>query len=186
VVTRTVPPNAIVEGNPAGIIGYTTGLRGAPPIQMQAERKDDAQLGSVPLGVGDAALFRMKRVVDLRGSLTVAEIDKDLPFTPRRYFVVYDVPSEELRGEHAHRACHQFLIAIRGCCRILLDDGASRAETTLNSPDVGVYMPPMIWGTQYRYTRDAALLVFASHTYDPADYIRTYDEFLQEVARKKS
>ena len=134
-----------------------------------------------PLGVGGAALYRLKRVTDLRGSLTAVEMEKELPFLPKRYFVVFDVPSSELRGEHAHKQCQQFLIAMRGSCRILLDDGSARAEVTLDSQDIAVYMPPMIWGTQYRYTRDAVLLVFASHSYDAADYIRTYDEFLGTI-----
>jgi hypothetical protein len=191
VVFRSVPPNAIVEGNPAVIVGYTTGIRGtaSPAIDSGSlQRADDQQLSgnSQSLGVGGASIYGMKRIADLRGSLTAGEMDKELPFAPRRYFIVYDVPSSELRGEHAHRECHQFLIAVRGSCRILLDDGSSRAEVTLDSPDVGVYMPPMIWGTQYRYTRDAALLVFASHIYNPADYIRTYDEFVQAIEEGQS
>jgi hypothetical protein len=95
------------------------------------------------------------------------------------------VPSAELRGEHAHKACHQFLICVAGSCRALLDDGQNRKEVVLDRPDVGLYMPPMIWGTQYQYTRDATLVVFASLPYQADDYIRTYEEFLREVDRKK-
>jgi hypothetical protein len=64
---------------------------------------------------------------------------------------------------------------------VLIDDGKHRQDVRLDRPDVALYIPPMIWGTQYRYTRDAVLLVFASHPYDADDYIRTYDEFLEEV-----
>jgi hypothetical protein len=60
----------------------------------------------------------------------------------------------------------------------MVDDGNSRCEAVLDRPDIGVYMPAMIWGTQYMYSQDAVLLVFASHSYDPADYIRTYEEFM--------
>jgi UDP-2-acetamido-3-amino-2,3-dideoxy-glucuronate N-acetyltransferase len=183
-VLKSIPPNAIVEGNPAVIVGYTQ--------QPSRSRFDIPEAATAPsavlefpaikhLGVGEAAIYRMKRVSDLRGSLTVAEMDKELPFRPRRYFIVFDVESSELRGEHAHKECHQFLLVVRGSCRVLLDDGKARSEVTLESPDVAIYMPPMIWGTQYRYTRDAVLVVFASHPYDAKDYIRNYDEFLFAV-----
>jgi hypothetical protein len=126
----------------------------------------------------------MKRVADLRGELSVGEFEPELPFVPKRYFLVFNVPTREVRGEHAHRVCHQFLICVHGSCRILLDDGNNRREMTLDRPELGVYMPPMIWGTQYRYSANAVLLVFASHSYDPGDYIRSYDAFLHEVSAR--
>jgi UDP-2-acetamido-3-amino-2,3-dideoxy-glucuronate N-acetyltransferase len=181
-VLKSVPPNAIVEGNPARIVGYVSqGVAVAAPTTIVAEGpllQQSSQPAIVPLGIGKSALHRMRRVADLRGALTVGEVEKDVPFVPRRYFIVFDVPSLEQRGEHAHRECHQFLICVRGACRILLDDGQKRCEVTLDRPDLGVYMPPMIWGTQYRHTMDAVILVFASHSYDAGDYLRTYDAFL--------
>jgi dTDP-4-dehydrorhamnose 3,5-epimerase-like enzyme len=186
VVMSDVPPNAIVEGNPARIVGYiqTTGpATGAPPAGPAGPAPREAPAVQ-RLGVGEAALYRMRRVADLRGALTVGEVDRELPFEPKRYFLVFDVPSEELRGEHAHRRCHQFLLCAHGACTLLLDDGRSRSEVRLDRPELGVHMPPMTWGTQYRYSRDAVLLVFASEHYDPDDYIRTYDEFLEEVNGK--
>ncbi len=188
VVFGIVPPNAIVQGNPARIIGYTTGTNAGPSgvhLSAAAVGKDRKEQVTEPLGVGGAALYLMPRFADLRGSLSVGELSGTFPFTPQRYFVVFDVPSAELRGEHAHKACHQFLICVAGSCRALLDDGQNRKEVVLDRPDVGLYMPPMIWGTQYQYTRDATLVVFASLPYQADDYIRTYEEFLREVDRKK-
>ena len=176
VVLSSIPANAVVEGNPAEVVGYVDAEPVLGPVSV-------TPASITPLAVGGAALHRMQRVRDWRGDLTVGEVGKDLPFDPKRWFMVFDVPGYQLRGEHAHRACHQFLICVRGSCRTLLDDGRQRGEVTLDSPDLGVHMPPMIWGTQYRYTPDAVLLVFASHTYDPSDYIRTYDEFLAAVER---
>jgi hypothetical protein len=95
--------------------------------------------------------------------------------------MVFDVPSMETRGEHAHRVCHQFLICVRGSCAVVADDGKNRQEFLLDRPDVGVHLPPMVWGIQYKYSADAVLLVFASHHYDSADYIRNYAEFRQLV-----
>jgi acetyltransferase-like isoleucine patch superfamily enzyme len=175
VVTRSVPANAIVLGNPARIVGYVDAKRDAETIDVETALGGTGTI--MDLGLGGPAIHRMRVVRDLRGSLTAGEFAEDLPFAPQRYFMVYDVPTQEVRGEHAHRQCHQFLVCIRGSVVVLLDNGSRRREVTLDRVDIGLHMPPMIWGTQYRYTADAILLVFASHPYDPADYIRTYEEF---------
>ena len=180
VVTHDVPPNAIVVGNPARIVGYAdTGEA------VQSTRAISGLPGEVrvqPTRVAGVTLHRLKLVKDMRGSLSVGEYSRDIPFVPQRYFLVFEVPSREVRGEHAHRECHQFLICAKGQIAVVADDGVRREEYRLDSPDVGVYLPPMIWGIQYRYSADAVLLVFASHPYDARDYIRSYDEFLAEKA----
>lgn len=188
VVLRSVPANAIVEGNPAQVVGYRDGEGAAnrpDPKHIDVHGFSHlARPAKVDLGVGGSALYLMRRIVDARGALTVGEVPTEVPFSPARYFVVFDVPSLELRGEHAHRQCQQFLICLHGSCRVLLDDGQSRCEVTLDRPDMGVFMPEMIWGTQYRYTPDAVLLVFASRTYEADDYIRTYEEFISAVGER--
>jgi len=180
VVTRSVPANAIVAGNPARIAGYVNTAAAASVGGAQGGREKP---GASPLGVGASALHELLLVKDIRGALSVGEFEQHVPFVPRRYFLVFDVPSREVRGEHAHKVCAQFLICVHGSCSVLLDDGSQRREVRLDRPDLGVYMPPMIWGTQYRYSPDAVLLVFASHAYDPGDYIRTYDEYLKQLGR---
>ncbi len=94
--------------------------------------------------------------------------------------MVFNVPSEETRGQHAHFECEQYLICAKGRVSVLVDDGSNRQEYLLDSPSLGLYLPPMVWGVQYRYSGDAVLLVFASHAYDPADYIRDYSAFIKE------
>jgi dTDP-4-dehydrorhamnose 3,5-epimerase-like enzyme len=118
---------------------------------------------------------------DMRGSLVAVNFAAELPFLPRRMFVVFHVPSREVRGEHAHRVCEQFLVCLAGQVAVVADDGTNRQEFLLDTPTVGLYLPPMVWGTQYAYSPDARLAVLASHEYDPADYIRDYDEFLSIV-----
>jgi len=177
VVTKDVPPNAIVVGNPARIVGYVgTELAGHP----------DAVLGepaALPMiHVKGASLVRLTRADDLRGSLVAADFDGGLPFVPRRFFTVFGVPSKDVRGAHAHRECHQLLICVQGRVNAVVDDGSSRQEIVLDRPEVGLHVSPMVWGTQYRYSQDAALLVLASHPYDAADYIRDHETFLSEVA----
>lgn len=177
VVTRSVPPNAIVVGNPAKIVGYVDADR--DKLAVGASLAVD--VGALATQVGGVSLHRMPRVIDIRGSLTVGEFDRSIPFPVKRYFIVFDVPSMETRGEHAHRECHQFLICVRGSCAVVADDGAHRQEFLLDRPDVGVHLPPMVWGIQYKYSADAVLLVYASHYYDSTDYIRNYAEFCQLV-----
>lgn len=180
VVTRSVPPNAIVDGNPAKIVGYVD----APSSQAADVHPSKPETGVTATRVKGVALHRMPHVPDIRGSLTVGEFERSIPFPAKRYFMVFDVPSMETRGEHAHRACHQFLICVRGSCAVVADDGTNRQEFLLDRPDVGVHLPPMTWGIQYKYSSDAVLLVFASHYYDAEDYIRNYGDFLQRVNAK--
>jgi UDP-2-acetamido-3-amino-2,3-dideoxy-glucuronate N-acetyltransferase len=174
VVTRDVPPNAIVTGNPARIVGYVdTTARPAVHSTLSATTEDSLVRG--------VKLIRLHHVKDLRGDLCVAEWQRDLPFVPRRVFMVYNVPDARVRGEHAHKQCHQFLVCVRGSLAVVVDDGSNREEYVLDQPWVGLYLPPKVWGIQYKYSADAILMVFASHEYDPADYIREYEEFLRLV-----
>jgi UDP-2-acetamido-3-amino-2,3-dideoxy-glucuronate N-acetyltransferase len=175
VVTRSVPPNAVVVGNPAKIVGYVDAARS----DVSAIAPAKPEVGATATAVTGVKLHHMPRVADIRGSLTVGEFDRSIPFAAKRYFMVFDVPSVETRGEHAHRQCHQFLICVRGSCAVVADDGINRQEFLLDRPDVGIHLPPMVWGIQYKYSPDAVLLVFASHYYDGADYIRDYSEFRQ-------
>lgn len=180
VITRSVPPNAIVVGNPARIVGYVTERGGAG--EPAAEVADTTRRGVHSTSVRGVALHYLPCFKDLRGSLSVADFAQDLPFIPRRYFSVFDVPSRETRGEHAHRRCHQFLMCVHGSVRVLADDGQRREEFTLDSPEIGIHLPPLTWGTQYKYSEDAVLIVFASESYDADEYIRDYREFLDEVS----
>jgi dTDP-4-dehydrorhamnose 3,5-epimerase-like enzyme len=124
----------------------------------------------------------MPLIEDLRGALTFGEIEKHLPFKPRRFFVVFDVPSREVRGEHAHRELHEFLVCLRGSCAIALDDGESHDEVVLDTPTLGLHVPPKLWRVHYKYSPDAMLLALCSDAYDSEDYVRDYDQFL-ELAR---
>jgi len=177
VVIHSVPPNAIAVGNPARIIRY-------------AGTKQDDNIDSNPLtikittgetNVKGVSLHEFPFIKDMRGNLSVGEFERTVPFIPKRYFLVFDVPNREVRGEHAHYTCHQFLICIKGSCAVVADDGKNRQEFFLNRPNIGLYLPPMIWGTQYKYSNNAVLLVFASEYYNVNDYIRNYSKFITLV-----
>ncbi len=182
VVTQSVPPHAIVVGNPARITGYVDSS--PQPQAALAETAAPGEQRVVQTKVRGVTVHHLTHVKDLRGDLSVGQFDDDIPFPATRYFVVFDVPSEKTRGQHAHRECHQFLICLRGRVSVVADDGLVRQEFLLDRPSLGLYLPPMIWGTQYKYSADALLLVFASHQYDPEDYIRDFDDFAREASAR--
>lgn len=190
-VRDSVPAEAIVSGNPPQIIGYVD----TPESVIESSSGSDVSTSTAsgswrpadPLArVSGVQLQRSPVITDMRGSITVNEISTTLPFVPQRYFMVFDVPGEETRGQHAHRECHQFLVCTQGRVLVLADDGTNRESFVLDNRSSGLYLPPMTWGVQYGYTRDSVLLVLASHPYEDADYIRTYDEFLQAVKDNSS
>ncbi|TPI44852.1 isomerase [Mesorhizobium sp. B2-9-1] len=178
VVTKNVPANAVVVGNPAVIVGYQTGPQ-VEPVMTQAA--PGAAGDRMALGVGGCELWRLPHFSDLRGELAPLEFGHNLPFKPLRSFLVYGVRSDKVRGEHAHRQCHQFLIATHGRLSVVVDDGHDRKEVSLADPSVGLYLPPGVWGIQYKFQPDTVLLVMASHPYDASDYIRDYSDFLATV-----
>lgn len=174
VVASDVPANAIVVGNPARITGYTNTRSYQRP---EPHFTDEA----IQPGVHGVRLIDIMHVSDMRGDLCATEFDKDLPFQPKRAFLVFNVPNAKVRGEHAHKQCQQFLLCVNGSVAVIADDGATREEYLLDKPSRGIFLPAGIWGAQYRYSADAVLLVLASHEYDADDYIRDYEKFLDLV-----
>lgn len=178
VVTKSVPSYAVVVGSPARICGYSkSGDAQEDSFSDWPEELVTKKNNSISTNINGVTLHQMTLVRDMRGDLSAGEFPSDLPFTPSRYFLVFNVPSEETRGEHAHYKCHQFLICVKGNCSVVVDDGISRSEVQLDSPEKGIYLPPLTWGIQYKYSEDAVLLVFASDLYDSEDYIRDYAQY---------
>jgi len=179
VVPRNVPALAILVGNPARIAGYVDTAEHDLNASTSAMKRANLPAS----GVRGVSAHYLRTVADLRGKLSVGQSPISLPFEPKRFFVVYDVPSEAVRGEHAHKTCHQFLVCTHGAVTVIVDDGAAREQIVLDAPLVGLHLEPLVWSVQYRFTDDASLLVLASDQYDPDDYIRDYDEFLVCVKR---
>ena len=128
--------------------------------------------------VNDAKLLDLNKIHYSEGNLTVIQGGKDLPYELRRVFYLYDVPGGESRGAHAHRQCHQFLVAAGGAFEVLLDDGVNQRTVQLNRPFYGLHIPPGLWASEQSFSSGSTCLVLASHSYDEADYINSYDEFL--------
>jgi dTDP-4-dehydrorhamnose 3,5-epimerase-like enzyme len=118
---------------------------------------------------------------DDRGALAFVETGRQLPFEVRREFHLFDLRPGVARGGHAHKACHQFLVAMAGSFRVTTDDGATRREWALGSPLQGLHVPPGHWVELVPGSAAAVLSVLASHAYDEADYLRDRDQFLRHV-----
>lgn len=177
VVTSDVPPYAIVIGNPSRIVGYVG--------TSNNEEVVCPETGSITrTGKTGAQLILLPSFSDMRGDLTVLEWQKQIPFTVNRIFYTYNTLSSKVRGEHAHKQCHQFLIAVSGSLKVIADNGFVREEYHLTRPDQGLYLPPGIWGIQYMHQPATVLLVLASHAYDKNDYIRNYADYLEFVNKR--
>lgn len=123
-------------------------------------------------------LIQLRKIKDRSGNITPVENSADIPFDVNRVFYLYDIPGGESRGAHAHKECHQFLIAASGAFEVLLDDGKVKRQVLLNRPDIGLHIPPGIWASELNFSSGSICLVLASHVYNESDYIRDYDEFL--------
>jgi hypothetical protein len=128
--------------------------------------------------VSDCSILDLTRIKNRAGNITPVHNSADIPFDVKRIFYLYDVPGGESRGAHAHKECHQFLIAASGSFEVLLDDGKTQQQIQLNRPYQGLHIPPMIWASEINFSSGSICLVLASHVYNESDYIRDYTEFL--------
>lgn len=135
--------------------------------------------------VFDCSLCQLNRFHDPEGNLTVVSQNVHVPFPINRVFYSYDIPGGEDRGAHAHKECHQFIIAASGAFEVVLDDGINKRTVTLNRPFWGLHVPPGIWASEQGFSSGSICLVLASHGYSEDDYIRNYDDFLKYVAEKR-
>lgn len=168
VVTRSVPPRAIVEGHPAVVVGQVDEGPGPLPAPPGG--------GCEALSVRGVTLHRFPVAADDGSQLVGGEFRRQIPFEPQRYAVVTDVPGSEPCG-HAQRSSHQFLLCLRGSCVVVVDDGRRRAEVVLDTPQCGLHLPPLTWSQRTALGAEALLMVFASQPDDDADEIRDHDAF---------
>lgn len=127
--------------------------------------------------INDCRIIDLRKISDPRGNLTPIEGGQDLPFDVKRVYYLYDVPSGQSRGGHAHKALQQLIIAANGSFTLTLDDGINKKIVTLNRPYQGLLIVPGIWRVLDDFSSGAVLLCLASEHYDEDDYIRNYKEF---------
>ncbi|MDR3011740.1 MAG: FdtA/QdtA family cupin domain-containing protein [Chitinispirillales bacterium] len=132
--------------------------------------------------VYDCSIIELPLNYHEKGNLTVVENQLHVPFDIRRVFYLYDIPGGESRGAHAHRECHQFLIAASGAFEVALDDGKAKRTVLLNRPHYGLHILPGIWAAEQGFSSGSICLVLTSHLYDADDYIRDYQEYLAWMA----
>lgn len=128
--------------------------------------------------VFDCSLYQLTREQHPEGSLTFVYEKVHVPFAINRVFYSYDIPSGEDRGAHAHRHCHQLIIAASGSFEVVLDDGVNKRTVMLNRPFWGLHVPPGVWASEQGFSSGSICLVLASHAYEEEDYIRSYDDFI--------
>lgn len=128
--------------------------------------------------VYDCSVIELPKISYRQGNITPVEGFKNLPFEIKRVFYSYDIPGGESRGAHAHKECHQFLIAASGSYEVLMDDGCNKRTVLLNRPFYGLHIPPGIWASEQGFSSGSICLVLASHSYEKEDYIRDYNEFI--------
>lgn len=129
--------------------------------------------------VFDCSLYALEKNMEAEGNLTYVYNNIHIPFDVKRIFYSYDIPGGEARGAHAHKECHQFLIAGSGSFEVVLNDGRNKRTVMLNRPFYGLHIPPGIWAEEQGFSSGSICLVLASHGYDENDYIRDYNDFLK-------
>ena len=135
--------------------------------------------------VFDCSIFQLPQKKSRSGNITSLASDMDLPFHIKRVFYLYDMPGGESRGAHAHRECHQFLVAASGSFEVLVDDGKVQRIIQLNRPYYGLHIPPRIWASEINFSSGSICLVLASERYDEKDYIRNYEAYKNYIEKWK-
>ena len=131
--------------------------------------------------VFDCSLYSLVRNHDEEGNLTFIYNNVHVPFDVKRIFYSYDIPGGESRGAHAHKQCHQLLIAASGSFEVALDDGINKRTVLLNRPFYGLHVPPGIWAAEQGFSSGSICLVLASEGFMEDDYIRDYKDYLNYV-----
>jgi len=124
----------------------------------------------------DCSLIQLNKIANRAGNIT--SVEGNFPFEVKRVFYTYDIPGGESRGAHAHKECHQLLVAASGSFEVVLDDGKNKRTVLLNRPFYGLHIPPGIWAAEQSFSSGSICLVLTSHKYDKDDYIRDYAEFI--------
>ena len=130
--------------------------------------------------VDDCCLIDLSKIQNKSGNITVLENKNDIPFDVKRIYYLYDIPSGESRGGHAHYQLEQYLVAVGGSFDVLLDDGKNKKRLTLNRPNIALHIVPGLWRELDNFSSGCISMVLASHLYDEDDYIRSYADFIKE------
>ena len=131
----------------------------------------------------DAARFiELPQIESEAGFITPVQAGIEIPFDIARVFFLYDIPAGAHRGGHAHRRLEQMIVAAMGAITVDLDDGRDRRTVELRQPNVGLYVPTMLWSELVDFASGSIAVVLASLPYEEEEYVRDHDEYCRLVA----
>lgn len=151
---------------------------------VKAHEMNGREISREVRNVFDCSPCELNKIHDPEGNLTYLYEEMHVPFPINRVFYIYDIPGGKDRGAHAHKTCHQFMIAASGSFEVVLNDGENERTVQLNRPYEGLHVPPGIWASEQGFSSGSICLVLTSHNYDEEDYIRDYNEFLNYAGKK--
>jgi hypothetical protein len=132
--------------------------------------------------VYNCSVIELSKINNRAGNITPVHGFGDIPFNIERVYYLYDVPSGETRGGHAHKELQQLIVAASGSFDVVLNDGRNKRTISLNRPNFGLYVTPLIWRELINFSSGAVLLVLASLKYSETDYIREYSEYQKHTS----
>lgn len=133
-----------------------------------------------------ARQIKFQEFGDQKGKLIVIESNKSIPMNIERIFYIYGSAKEVIRGQHANKDSEFVLVNVSGKSKVKIDYGNSQEIIELNEPHMGVYIPKMIWKEMYDFSEDSVLLVLSNLKYNPEEYIRDYDEYINLIKHERS
>jgi len=131
------------------------------------------------ISIYDCSVIELPKISNRAGNITPVHSGVNVPFDIKRVFYLYDIPAGESRGAHAHKKCHQFLVAASGSFEVMIEDGVNKKVMQLNRPFYGLHIPPGIWACELNFSSGAICLVLTSELFDANDYIRDYNTYQQ-------
>jgi hypothetical protein len=131
--------------------------------------------------LNNVQLINLPKFLDERGNLSFIEGGNHIPFKIERTYMIYDVPGGEIRGGHAYKELHEFIVALSGSFDVVLDDGNEKRTYSLNRSYYGLYVPKMIWRSLENFSTNSLCMILASEKYKEDDYLRDYDEFKNKI-----
>lgn len=132
--------------------------------------------------LSECQIIEFQRIPHRNGTIAVAQNSFRLPFAIERVFYIYDIPSDTIRGGHAHRRGHEIIVAASGSFDVTISDGIENKTITLNRPYKGLYVPPGIWVEIKGFSSGCVLLALCSNNYIDEDYIRSHSDYLTYIA----
>lgn len=122
-------------------------------------------------------IIELPKILDRRGNLSFFENCNQIPFNIKRTYWIYDVPGGQIRGSHAFKKSHEFIIALSGSFDVVLHDGTKEVKYSLNRSYYGLYVPNLLWRRLENFSTNSLALIVSSIGYEADDYIRDFDNF---------